>query len=143
LEHSAGSVGLPPAGTFVHSPREVGRLQAMHLPSHLLSQQTPSMQLPPAHCLSQEQLADFGRDPEGTIEQSTLMASLPPSPLVPSRAPLSDEGPDEPLLQPPPQPLRPRAKAARMFTMKACCLTAGDDTGPGDDDCAFNCNNRS
>ena len=34
----------------------------MHLPSHLPSQQTPSMQLPLAHCLSHEQLDDWGRE---------------------------------------------------------------------------------
>jgi len=107
----------------------------MHLPSHLLSQHTPSMQLPLAHCLSQEQLADLGRDPEDTVEQSTGMEPLPP-------APLSVEGPDEPL-QPPPQPERPRARATRTLTMKTCCLTAGGDAGPGHEDSELNCSNRS
>jgi len=82
----------------------------MHFPSHFESQQTPSVQMPLAHCLSQRQLEEFGRDPADRVEQSTLVASLPSE--VPSCGPPSGAGPDELLLQPVAAIARPIANAA-------------------------------
>ena len=111
----------------------------MHLPSHLPSQQTPSMQLPLAHCLSHEQLDDWGREPAGTVEQSTLVASFP----APSLLPLSGDGPDPPFVQPAAAP-KVSANAATATAATSRALAAGDggaNTGRGG--CGLNCSNRS
>jgi hypothetical protein len=57
--HSLASVGWAPAGTCVHSPGALGRLQAMHVPSQAVAQQTPSAQTPLAHSAPQAQALEF------------------------------------------------------------------------------------
>jgi hypothetical protein len=54
-----GLIGSP--FTTLHLPTEPDSLHDWHWPSHLPSQQTPSMQLPDVHCVAAEQLAPLSR----------------------------------------------------------------------------------
>jgi len=113
----------------------------MHFLSHFASQQTPSTQKPLAHCLSQRQVEEFGRAAVESVEQSTLVASLPSD--VPSRGPASGPGPDEPFLQPEVVTARPTARAAIPSAAKSRArVPVGPGVIPGRKLGGFNCSNR-
>ena len=113
----------------------------MHFLSHFASQQTPSAQMPLAHCLSQRQVEEFGRAAVETVEQSTLVASLLSD--VPSRGPPSEAGPDDPFLQPDVVTARPIARTTVTSAAKSRArFPVGLGALPGRKLGEFNCSNR-
>ena len=88
-----GSWGFTPDGTKAQTPRELGRLQALHLSPQAEVQQTPSTQYPLWHSPSQLQdsacpldlLTVPGAQTPGCWAASDVLASFfPPSDLPPA-----------------------------------------------------------
>ena len=60
--HCKGLLGFAPEGTRLHSPRAIGRLQALQVSVQAVAQHTPSTQNPVRHSLSQVQASAFPLD---------------------------------------------------------------------------------
>jgi hypothetical protein len=100
----------------------------MHVPSHLVSQQTPSVQKPLAHCESQPQRSPLALDAEsdpvhaGSVEPSVSADASGASMTPPSRPPEPPAPPFEPpapeCIEPDPQPTTSPKAHAKVVNRK-------------------------